>query len=232
MKSLLHPVPIACLLIAIIGAVRSDVAMVAVSLIAGFAALGLLSARREASRSDSSRGNLSADSRMLLRPIKRLADELQEFVSTNSSSQIVQVIGAEVVAESQGLFKQVTTSLTTRDEFQRLLRGRYEADKEIGKARMKLEFSEGSDKSTIETTIEARTAELAHYDSIELNVRRIELGVHQTEAALAEMKARLSVSVSGEKVDFASADDVRASIERLKSLSKSYDEAERMTLDA
>lgn len=229
MKPYLHPVPIACLLITVIGAVVGNLGMTIVGLIGAIAGVGFIAARHaQDSRGADQSDTLSNEGRTLLRPVKGLADEIATLIDTNKDSQTIRIMGGEALEESKGLLGQVVRSLQTRDELKRTLRGRYEAEKEIGDARMRLEFANGPEKESLDTAIAARTQELAHYGEIERHIKRIELSVNQAEAALAEMKARLAATASGEKEALGSGDDLRETIGRLKSLSASYDEAEQV----
>lgn len=228
MKPFFHPVPIACLVIALLGAVTSNVPMVVLGVIAAIASVGFLAARNAQSQHPADLESLSAESRAKLRPVKRLSDDIEGILVANQESPTIQIIGGEAKAESERLVGQVAKSLQSRDEFQRLLRGRYDAEKEIASARSRLEFAGESEKASLNAAIEARTLELDHYAEIEKHLTQIDVGVNQAEAALAEMKARLSLSASGERAASGSGDDLRETISRLKNLSSSYDEADQL----
>ncbi len=229
MKQVLHPVPIACLLMAIGGAVMANVPFMVLALLCGIASVGFLSARTaQSGRALDPSESLGNEGRALIKPVQRLATDIEEIVKTNQASPSITVIGGEALAESSRLLNQVARSLTTRDELIRSARGRHEAEKELGQARMRLEFSQGEERTSLEAAIAARTSEISHYDEIGTHVKRIELGVHQAEAALAEMKARLSLSVSSDKAELDTGDDLRETLGRLKTLSKSYDEVDQI----
>ena len=78
MRPFIHPIPIACLLLATYGVVTANWPMVAVALIAGIAALGFVSIRSgERSRSSDIADLLSPDARMLLRPVKKQCEDIR-----------------------------------------------------------------------------------------------------------------------------------------------------------
>jgi hypothetical protein len=229
MKVFLNPVPIACLLIALAGAAFGSTVTVVLGVVGMVASVGLLSARRAQFQvAQDQTFDLSPESRILLGPVKRLVAEIEKLIENNKESETIRILGAEARTEAGRLLSQVTTSLTTRDDLKKSLRGRYEADKELGKARMKLEFATSAEKAVLESAIAARTMELSHYDEIESFIRRVELGVTQAEAALAEMKAKLALSASGEKAALQPDQDLRETIARMHNLSTSYEEAEQL----
>ncbi len=226
---LLHPIPIACLIIAIAGALFGSVAAVAVGLIGAVGSVGLLAGRTaQERRSEYSVDELSPDARMLLKPLRKIADDISEIVATHKDSPTVQVVGQEALTESERLIDQVRKSLAARDQLKKSMRGRAEAEKEIGEARMRLEFADETEKASLQAAIDARTMEVEHYKEIEPVLKRVEVSVNQAEAVLAEMKARLSVSATSGLVQEQGSDDLRETIGRLKSLSSGYDEVDQL----
>jgi hypothetical protein len=162
---------------------------------------------------------------ILLRPVKKLAADIEAVIASNPDSQTVRILGKEAKDEADRLFAEVVKSLLARDKLKRSLRGRYEAERDIAEARKSLEFAGEEEKTSLTNAIQARTLELGHYDEIEKQLKRIEVGVNQAEAVLAEMKARLSLSASSESAALGEGDDLRETIGRLKNLSASYEES-------
>lgn len=226
MKALLHPVPIACLIIAIVGGVTGNVPMVILGMIAGIASVGLLSARHAQLAGPTE--ELSSDSRILLKPVTKLVRDIEELVATNKDSQTLRLLGPDAIKEAKSLESLVTKSLLARDKMVKTLRGRAVAEKEIGEARMRHEFAKGQEKASLEAAIAARTEELKHYDQIERAVKHIELGVTQSEAVLAEMRARLALSASKEDASPEVESELREALGRIKTLSVTYEEADQL----
>lgn len=227
MKPYLSPVPIGALLVAIFGAVTQNYAIVVAAILVAIAAVGFISARNvQAERSGDPAESLSQESRTLLRPIQRLSREVAALVEANKDSPTISVIGAEALAEATRMTAQVARTLQIRDDLKKALKGRYQAEKEIGESRMRLEFASATERVSLEAAIEARTAELGHYDEIGAHLRQIETGVNQAEAVLAEIKAKLSLNLSQDAAALGQADDLRDTLSRMRSLSNSYEEAE------
>jgi hypothetical protein len=228
MKPYLSPIPIACVLLAILGAVLSNLPLVVGALVAGIGAVGFISARHvQAERSGDPAESLSQEGRTLLRPVQRLVGDIRKLVDENQESPTITVIGGEAIEESERLVAEVAKGLQIRDDLKKSLKSRYEAEKEIGDATMKLEFAGEDERRSLQSAIETRKTELAHYDQIGGHLKRIEVGVNQAEAILAEIKAKLSLSVSQDQQALSPGDDLRESLGRMRSLSESYEEAER-----
>ena len=225
MKPLLHPVPITCAVITVLGAVLGNVPMMLLALIAGVASVGFLSARTAQLLRGEHDSALSADGRALLSPVRKLAAEIEEVIHINKASQVVRILGTEGLVESQRLVTLVVKSLVSRDEMIRSLRGRTEAEKAVRDAQLKLTSAGPDEKESLIALIAARTLELGHYAEIERRVKQIELSVREAEAALAEMKARLSLSASTDQAVQGEGDDLRETLSRMKNLNDSYEES-------
>lgn len=228
MKSFLHPVPVACVLIAIAGAVLNNIPMVALALVCAVAGMSFLGARKARDEGPAAIEDLSSEARSRFRPLQRLVADIERIRAENASSQAVQILGAEALAEAQDLLGQVVRSLIARDHVKGLSRGRYAAEKEMSEARMRLEFAGESEKKALNATIEARTAEIGHYGQIDDSVKLIEVGLSQSEAILAEIKARLAVAATGERLADAPREGLRETIGRLQTIAATFDEAEQV----
>lgn len=176
------------------------------------------------------REEMDAESRSMFSPIRRLTNEIEEVVTRNSDSTVMKVVGNEALDEAKRIHDQVAKALSVRDDLKRSLRernmSRAEADKLLAKAEAE---QDPTVKATLLSAVEARRLELSHYTVVEETIAKIDSSVHQAEAALSEMKARLSTKASGEKALSATDDtELRDTISRLKTLSISYDEAEQL----
>lgn len=229
MKTLLHPIPIGAVLVAVLGAVLSNPAMVVLGLLVAVASVGLLAARgAQATRAADLGEGLSNEGRTRLQPVRRLVGEIDRIVQENAQSATVQIMGAEARAESQRLYDQVAKSLAQRDGLERSLHPRYEAQKALEAARARRESATGAEADSLDQAIAARTQELAQYDKAQAALQQIDVGVAQAEAALAEMKAKLAVSATGDQIATSNESDLRDSLSRMKSLSAGYDEADQV----
>jgi hypothetical protein len=193
-------------------------------------ALAFASMRRAQQGRESVPGEeLDPESRTLLRPLRKLEEEIASIVKLNQGSATVSVLGKEALDEAKRILEQATNSLQIRSELKRALRGEYDAEKQIEDLKEKgAAAATEQERESLEAAVQARNLELGHYGTIRQTIGQIESGLRQAEAALAEMKARLAVSATGEKVELGSEGDLRDAIGRMKALSLSYDEAEEL----
>ncbi len=175
------------------------------------------------------REDMDAESRSLYAPIRRLTEEIEQLVSRHTDSAIMKVVGGEAVDEAKRIRDQVAKALAVRDDLKRAMREKNLATRDIASLAAQVEAADEVTKPALEGALEARRMELGHYSVVEQTISKIDSGVTQAQAALAEMKARLSVKASGEKALAATEDDdLRETIGRMRSLSISYDEAEEL----
>ncbi|HZH99330.1 MAG TPA: hypothetical protein VEX38_10195 [Fimbriimonadaceae bacterium] len=178
-------------------------------------------------RQETYEDELSPESRTLLRPIRKLHQELAQFVSSSDQSEI-RVIGAEALHESRTIVQHCVKLLQLRSEVRRSLQGKYAAETSLSELRASLESASGeSERASLQTAMEAREKEMAHYAEQEAALGNIEGQLRQAEAALSELKARLMLSAStGDEA--ANSDELSGTLARLRSLSGSLDEAEEL----
>jgi hypothetical protein len=193
-------------------------------------ALAYAAARKSQTRRTEIPGEeLDPEGRTLLRPVRKLEAEIAELVAHNKGMATVSVLGTEASHEAKRIVEQASNSLRIRADLKRSLRGEFDAQKQIDSMTEKAaSAATDQERESLQAAIEARKLELGHYDTIRQTIGQIDGGLRQAEAALAEMKARLAVSVSGEKVELASEGDLRETISRMKALSLSYDEADEL----
>lgn len=172
---------------------------------------------------------LRPESRTLLRPIRRLHEEIAALVDGAAKGSSVSMLGQEIVSESKRILDQAGRSLSVRDELVRAGKERYTAEKEVAELEVKLSSAATvAEHEALEGALTARRIELNHYSQIETTVTQIDGSLRQAEAALSEMKARLLVNATGERAAAGSDADLRETIGRVKALSISVDEAEQM----
>jgi hypothetical protein len=174
--------------------------------------------------------DMDAESRTLFAPVRRLTNEIEELVAKHGDSAIMRVVGNEAIEESRRIRDQVAKALSVRDDLRKAARDRSTASMQITSLQAQIATEQNlATKESLQGALEARKLELSHYDEVDKAVAGIDSGVKQAQAALSEMKARLSVKASNEKAALATDDDeLRETIGRMKTLSISYDEAEQL----
>lgn len=169
--------------------------------------------------------DLSPESRVLIRPVRKLLQEMEE-VATRNKGEVSPYIANEGLDEAKRLVAHSAAALKIRDRLTRERRGEYEATKGIAELEQRLAAATtDEERQSLQSAMEARRQELAHYSGIDASVSRIDSSVRQAEAVLAEMKARLASSAVGGLASQGS-DDLREAVGRMKVLSASLEEAQ------
>lgn len=231
MKFILNPVALVCLLIVMVAIAFSNLPLAAVGGLGwAMTEAWLVMKGTQQRRAELVVGeDLKPESQALLRPIRRLAKDMHEFVERSSESSTVAAMGKDVLTEADRVVTQSAVSLTVRDELKRLLRGKYEAEKEIARVQESIRTATSDDeRKALEATSAARQTEIAHYAEIETVVGKIDTDLRQAEAALAELKARLSVYASQGSLAETNSDQLRESLLRVRAVTLSVDEAEEL----
>jgi hypothetical protein len=210
-------------LVAVIGAFAGSIPFVLLGVVVAFAIFAVSSlAMSKVGHEDEMYDDLSPDSRILIKPLKKIYNEISETRS------ISPYLVKEALDESKRLLQQSTQALLLRDRLVRESRGRYEAEKSIGDLQNRMSSATSDDeKISLKSALDARNLELGHYEQLKQGVAKIESSVKQAEAAMAEMRARLVSSASAGIAEEGS-DPLREAVGRMQALSTSLSEAQEM----
>lgn len=197
-------------------------------LVVAVAVAFLSTARRGAvHRSQDLTEGMDADSRSLYSPIRRLVEDI-ETIASRDDSMAIRIIGKEAIGEAQRIREQCARALVARTELKKAARGRSVAESEIEDlTRKEAEATTDIERHAFASAREARNLELRQYEEVATTLTHIDANIRQAQAALSEMKTRLSVSAGNEKAITADDEELRATVARMKSLSVSYEEAEQ-----
>lgn len=189
--------------------------------------LGVRAMSMTQAKVDNSIDQLSPESRILVRPLKRIYLELEES-QKGKSEQISPYLAEEALSESKRLLDHSVEALLLRDKLVREGRGRYEANKSVNDLQTRLDSSVSEEeKASLQSALEARRQELTHYDTLLPGIAQIESSVKQAEAAMAEMRARM-ISSSASGLAATGTDPLREAVGRMQALSSSLTEAQEM----
>jgi hypothetical protein len=232
MKAFLRPIVIPWLAVTAAGAVFGQPLVVAGGLVAtAFALMVTVMRDVRARREELGLDSLSPQDRSKLVPIRRLREQLEALVAGNRGSPSLAVIGPEAVEESRRIFAQCVSLLQLQRQIRDALREQ-NADAEVRSLEAKVEAaaSEG-ERAALQSALDARRLEASHFAKMKEALQTAEGGITQAEAALSEIKARLSVAVTDDALSDTSSDDLRETLGRLKALSKGFEEAEMFLKD-
>lgn len=232
MNALWRPASIVTALVALVAVIlplpiQAKWPIVALAGLGWIASLALASMSQMRNQESPHPAELSPDSRILIRPIVQLRDELLQIVSQNLDMPAIKVIGTEALQEADGIVKHATSLVTLRAQLKKTLRGKSEAEIEQGRLKAKLEnVSSEAERSALEAAIEATRQQASHYAQVEEAIAQVDGKLTEAQAALAELKARLAVGAAGARTETMDQEELTGMVGRLKSLSQSFDEAE------
>lgn len=176
---------------------------------------------------DNLENNIGEESRWLLRPIKRLRNDLGEIAATSKDNPGVSVIAQEAVAEADEIYKRSIVLATAREHIRKSLKGRGEAETNLSKLQRQYAQASGTGESeALESAINARQREIATYDMATSKAQEIESKLKEAEAALSELKSRLAVGALSSGTLDTGQDELNDMIQRLKVLGSSFEEAQ------
>ncbi|MBS1714449.1 MAG: hypothetical protein JST30_08955 [Armatimonadetes bacterium] len=190
-----------------------------------FLVIALVAALRSAGSKSSGQTGLGEEARWLLRPIRQLRDGLDDL-SRRAKAPEVKIIAAEAVSEADAVLEHAMRLVEARESLKRGLKGRGEAETNYNRLqRQYVEAASDSERSALESAMEARSRELQSYDAAQAKVKEIDGKLREAEATLSELKARLSAGAvhSGTQWEEAEFGDV---VSRLKGLGRSFDEVQ------
>lgn len=227
-----NPITLAGVAFLAAGLVFSQFLLVALGMTAVVGGL-LHQSFRQAAKADSKEAlDLHPEDRVLLRPFTHMRDDLKKTIENNREHSGVQVVGMEALAEAEELIVRVHNLIVHRRNLRRTLTRRAETEKSINNLNNRLgKATSQSERDSLEAAIAARTTEKEQYGKVEETIARIDSKISQSEAAMAELQARLAVGATNlaqGSADQGALDDLT---NRLKTLATSFEEAEEAIME-
>ncbi len=230
MRFLLHPAALLCEAALIAGVLFGRFEIAAIGLLGWIGVTAWLAMRQTQSETDrAAELEVSNENRARFAPIKSVCREIDDLVARNAQNPAVKVIGAEARAEADGVLRHAARLLALRDKALKSAHGLHVAKRALSDLESEQAGAGGEEqRSTLESAIEARKVEIAHYGDAEASVERIDAALKQAEAALSELKARIVVAASEPAGIGDGTSELSESLARVRSLTKSFDEAEQL----
>ena len=227
MNLLTRPLALSLAAVALIGLVFGQPAIAALGAVGWVATLAFYSMRATAAKRHDS--EISAEGRTLLRPIKELRGDIAGYVSSFRDRPEISVIGGEALREADALIAHAERLVDVRDDLMKALKGRAAAERELARLRKRAKSSSSEAESqSLRSAVEARETEIERYKTVDAAMLRLVGNLHEAEAALSEIRARLASGAVGAQTDGLDTDDLAGMVSRLRTLSTSFDEAEEM----
>src|SRR5579885_177845 len=164
--------------IALIGILLGQVSIVILGVLVGLLIVGITSMRvTQATHSEQIGDDLSADSRILIRPLKKIYAEMEDAASGRSAT-ISPYIATEALQESKRLLQQSVAALQLRDRLKREGRGEYDAQKSVADLQIRIQDSSSDEERTsLQSALDARKQEVGHYEMLKQGISKIETSV-------------------------------------------------------
>lgn len=228
MKVLLHPAALISAAVAIGGVFFSSVPALVLGAVAWLGSVAFAAAKQAQNRSPHP-SDMNPESRLLLRPLKDLQEELITIVRQNSDVVTVRVVGGEAIAEANNLVERATKLVETRAHIKRTLRGKGEAQVRLRQLEAQLERSANdAERESLSGAIDATNKEIQQYSELDSALERIDIHLRDAEASMREIKTRISIGAAGDRMEAGEEGDMRELVGRLRSLGSSIQEAEEM----
>ena len=221
------------LILMVFGAVMARPLFLAIAgLGIGFTLVKIVMDRVRRERLESGLDVLAPPDRSQLAPVRRLLQEIEALVAAHRGSPSIAVIGPEAVTEARHVHEQCVRLLKLRREMRRALADAGSVAGEIASLEQRLSVSKiEGERAALESALDARRLEGSHFAKMEDVLATVEGGLVQAQAALSEIKARLSVAAAEDRVGEGAGDELREALGRVRALSKGFEEAEAFLKD-
>lgn len=230
MNVLLKPASLAMAALVVAFALLKSLPLIVLSLVLWIAVVAIQSIAESGRRSGvPDLSEMSAESRILIRPLRELREQIERLVQMNADMPSVRVVGREALAEADKIVEHSLKLGELRTELKKTLRGKSEAEVGLENLRRKLEIAAtDEERDALASAVKAHEEEIAHYATIEASIAQVDSRLRSTEAALSELKTRIAVGAAGARAEALHEHEMSDVVTRLKSLSKSFGEAETM----
>ncbi|HWP30682.1 MAG TPA: hypothetical protein VNK96_03010 [Fimbriimonadales bacterium] len=135
---------------------------------------------------------LDTNSRMRLRPIEKLHDEILRSLRENSSNPILSALEFDVRTDVEEIFNRSIEILRARRALLKMMAGLPSARNAIKQLEEKMRMSNNEEeRKVIENSLKHRQEELQNYEKMEEERKRLEAELDEVESALAELRSRI-----------------------------------------
>lgn len=228
-KIFLNPVGILGIAAAVVGVVLAQplVTIAGALVYVGSVAFGAMGQAQ--ARSGPHPSELSAEGRMLLRPLREIHESLEEIVRANPSVPEIKVIGEEALSESRAILGHATQLIQTRSGMKKTLRGKSEA--QLARTRLERDLAAAttdSERESLRAAIVATDAQIAEYDKIDQGMAAIIARIKEAQATLSTLKAQMIAGLASTQHQDLQNSEIDGMVQRLRDLNRSLDEAQSM----
>ena len=227
MKVLFGPVQIVALVLAIAGIFLGQSALVALGVVGwlGAAAVGVIKQTGAARNAP----ELKPESRILIRPLEDLRNDILKLVEENRTNASVTVVGREALNEADELIRRAETFAASLGNVKKTKNALYESQKQIELLSETLAKSQSEkEKESLRQAIGARQEEAASMQKALDSVDATRAKIKDAEGELQGIKSQLTTAALTGQPDSLDTEGLSGMVGRIRSLSSSIEEAEGM----
>lgn len=214
---------------AVAGVVLGSPIIIAAGVLVALGGVAFGAMSQAQSRSGPHPSELSAEGRMILRPLRQIHDSLAEIVRNNSDVPEIKVVGEEALLESTGIMLHATELIQRRAQFKKSLRGRSEAQLALNRLQRDLQAATSdAERAALQSAIAATEDQIHEYARLDNAVSTVGARIKEAEATLATMKAQMVASLATAQYDEVERSELDSMVQRLRDLNRSLDEAQTM----
>lgn len=173
---------------------------------------------------------LSAEGRMMLRPLQQIHRELEQIVQQNPDRPDIKVVGLEALVESESIIRHAVELVQTRSQFKKSLRGKSEAQLTMNRLERDLSAARSdAERESLKKAIEATQGQIKQYERLDDSMGTISARLKEAEATLSTLKAQMIAGIASQHHTDLQSSELESMVGRLKDLNRSLDEAQTVT---
>lgn len=165
------------------------------------------------------------EERSRLIPIRKLAREIEELLTSQKGNAIVRALGPEAREDTQRIVAQAVEMVNLRARLQKAAYLIPQVEKAIQEAESAI-AAQPDQSAVLQSALIARKLELGHLQRAESGIQTVDAHLTEAAAALSELKSRLMMAAAG-KAELGQ-ESMRETLSRMRSLSATFDEAENV----
>ena len=175
--------------------------------------------------------DVSTPSKMRVKPIVKLREQVVNLIETNKSNPVVSAMTFDTLSEVDSIVMRAMDILDAKRRLQRLSAAVYPSRAAVETLENKvLRSTDSTAKTSIEQALNTRREELRILEELEAEAHRLDANLDEAEAALAELRTQLLkvVAASPEQQAAEEMDPLSGMTDRLRRISTTMEESVEM----
>jgi DNA repair exonuclease SbcCD ATPase subunit len=175
--------------------------------------------------------DVSTPSKMRVKPIVKLREQVVNLIETNKSNPVVSAMAFDTLSEVDSIVMRAMDILDAKRRLQRLSAAVYPSRAAVETLENKvLRSTDSTAKMSIEQALNTRREELRILEELEAEAHRLDANLDEAEAALAELRTQLLkvVAASPKQQALEEMDPLSGMTDRLRRISTTMEESVEM----